>query len=312
MNVFIIAERGLIKGFKKDADRKFSSTTTRYKEVAIVYTSFYFSKINFFFFYLQYMSLMAELGEGPPPPQRNGAQNASPSDKFKSASVSGGLFDRSTVPRAILPPQIHLPTPPQLIPNTLPSTLWAATQSNKMPNPSFNLPPPVPSSQTNQMISQTSASSNMPPLTSTSWPPNMVPPPFPFCGPTTNPGSNNPMMPPSHWMATLGIPNNVATATTAIVTNPQDTITTTSSSQSANIATMQPNSLASTWQPYMSSSLPPQWQTPFPFPPASMPVPAPPTTASTTATNNFASVTPQLSSFLAAPPPPPPPLPISQ
>lgn len=267
------------------------------------------------------MSLMAELGEGPPPPQRDDSQNTSSSDKFKSSSSGGSLFDRASVPRAILPPQIHLPTPPQLIPNSLPPPMWA-TQSNKMPNPSFNLPPPLPSQTNPPMLSQPSISSNVPPqMPPPSWPSNVMPPSFPFCAPTNSQGGNNMMIPP-HWMTALGIPTNAAGTTTAIATAPQNTTTTTSipvpstltsggtggthQSGIINVPTMQPNSSISAWQQHM----PPAWQPPFPFPTAPMPPTPPPASASNTIAGNIASATSQLSSFLVVPPPPPPPPPL--
>uniref|UniRef100_A0A1B6EEL0 Branchpoint-bridging protein n=1 Tax=Clastoptera arizonana TaxID=38151 RepID=A0A1B6EEL0_9HEMI len=91
----------------------------------------------------EYMSLMAELGEGPPPPNQGNDQS-----KFSAAKrspSSGSLFDRQMAPRAITaPPPSNpaLPTPPQLIPNNLPPPPWNQQQNTVSQLPNINQPPP--------------------------------------------------------------------------------------------------------------------------------------------------------------------------
>ncbi|XP_049784088.1 splicing factor 1-like [Schistocerca cancellata] len=98
----------------------------------------------------EYMSLMAELGEGPPP-NRDGDNNAN--NRFNNnRRATNNLFERQMAPRAIMAPppraeQPAMPTPPQLIPNTLPPPPWTpgippATKPEAMP-PMTHIPPPV-------------------------------------------------------------------------------------------------------------------------------------------------------------------------
>lgn len=82
------------------------------------------------------MSLMAELGEAPPPLMKSEG-----GDKNRS---SGHLFDRPMQQRAIAAP-ITLPSAPQMLPNTLPPPAWTtATPSNHIPNVTMPPPPPPP------------------------------------------------------------------------------------------------------------------------------------------------------------------------
>ncbi|PSN43499.1 Splicing factor 1 [Blattella germanica] len=107
----------------------------------------------------EYMSLMAELGEGPPPNRdndRDGNQNRFGRRPNAAAANATNLFERQMAPRAIMPPPPRLehnmmPTPPQLIPNTLPPPPWSPMPpaskppgSELMPNMSHPPPPSAP------------------------------------------------------------------------------------------------------------------------------------------------------------------------
>ncbi|KAJ4443862.1 hypothetical protein ANN_05649 [Periplaneta americana] len=103
----------------------------------------------------EYMSLMAELGEGPPP-NRDGERDMGQNRFGRRTGASGNmsLFDRQMAPRAIMapPPRMEhnmMPTPPQLIPNTLPPPPWSpamppANKPDMMPNMSHPPPPSAP------------------------------------------------------------------------------------------------------------------------------------------------------------------------
>lgn len=168
------------------------------------------------------MSLMAELGEAPPP-----AKNESNTIGEKNRS-SGQLFERSSQPRALTAPPISLPTPLPLIPNTLQPPMWTPTQNQTIPNvnvppppgtaamppppmqpwaammppPTFQMPPPpaAGSSTTaaSTTVSQTPSTTAMPPPLMPPWPapgplmqpPHMwQPPAYPIKPPTTLPAS---------------------------------------------------------------------------------------------------------------------------
>ncbi|XP_054266376.1 splicing factor 1 isoform X2 [Macrosteles quadrilineatus] len=121
----------------------------------------------------EYMSLMAELGEGPPPPATSSDSSPSSSSRFTSRPATGVLFDRRLTPKAIAapPPTTQaLPTPPQLIPNSLPPPPWS-TQSTvaAAPPPQINLSQPPPPPWQTQTITV-----NVPPPTVLN-----VPPPAP-------------------------------------------------------------------------------------------------------------------------------------
>ncbi|XP_066992891.1 splicing factor 1 [Anabrus simplex] len=101
----------------------------------------------------EYMSLMAELGEGPPPNKDGDSANK----MTRRATGTASVFDRQMAPRAIMapPPRIEqtvMPTPPQLIPNTLPPPPWSPAVpavskpqgSEMIPNLSHPPPPAVP------------------------------------------------------------------------------------------------------------------------------------------------------------------------
>ncbi|KAF4521627.1 hypothetical protein B566_EDAN006669 [Ephemera danica] len=92
----------------------------------------------------EYMSLMAELGEGPPPPKNNGGNR----DGFGRRNIS--LFDRTVSPRAIMgsdrPDGNTGLAPPGVIPAALPPPPWSNQPSVPMKQqpPSLMSMPPVP------------------------------------------------------------------------------------------------------------------------------------------------------------------------
>ncbi|XP_046673760.1 splicing factor 1-like isoform X1 [Homalodisca vitripennis] len=184
----------------------------------------------------EYMSLMAELGEGPPPPAKTTAdETASTTSRFTSRPATGVLFDRRLTPRAITappPPATQtLPTPPQLIPNTLPPPPWnpqqppIAPQVNMAPVPNLSQPPPppwqtqtitvnippppvlnVPPPASNMnapnvlpWMTNPPAVSQPPPATTAIPPPNLPPWQQPALPPTTQP-------PPAFWPQTYVVP----------------------------------------------------------------------------------------------------------
>ncbi|KDR15002.1 splicing factor 1-like [Zootermopsis nevadensis] len=156
----------------------------------------------------EYLSLMAELGEGPPPNRDNDRDSGQ--NRFGRRSGSSGnmgLFDRQMAPRAIMapPPRLEhnmMPTPPQLIPNTLPPPPWSPVMppANKPPGsdmiPNMNHPPPP-----------SAPSLAMPPpwQTPSIPPPNLLqapPPPPPTSQPppvTTSQAAIPPLLP---WLQT--------------------------------------------------------------------------------------------------------------
>lgn len=138
------------------------------------------------------MSLMAELGEGPPPPNQGNDQNRF--NATKRSPSSGNIFERQMAPRAIAaPPPTNqsLPTPPQLIPNNLPPPPWNQQQPNMSQMPNINQPPPPTQHSINiQPPWQTQVGPMPPPL-----PMLHVPPP------TQNPQISQMTMPPlMPWM----------------------------------------------------------------------------------------------------------------
>lgn len=90
----------------------------------------------------EYMSLMAELGEGPPPPKHDDN-----SMRPAIGNSNGGLFNKPQP----LKPLMSIP-PPHSVPNSLPPPPWSNQPMNGAPMPpGINVPPPwqmpPPSSQ---------------------------------------------------------------------------------------------------------------------------------------------------------------------
>ncbi|XP_022176282.1 splicing factor 1 [Myzus persicae] len=129
----------------------------------------------------EYMSLMAELGEGPPPPKHD--------DNTMRPSVgnsNGGLFNKPQP----LKPLMSIP-PPHSIPNSLPPPPWSNQPMNgaPMPPPGINVPPPwqmpPPSSQQYSNIPPPPPVSNQNFQQQMPW--AMPPPPPPPNQPTSMP-----------------------------------------------------------------------------------------------------------------------------
>ncbi|XP_051153230.1 splicing factor 1-like [Leptopilina boulardi] len=135
----------------------------------------------------EYMSLMAELGEGPPPDRSKTAQR--PNNSIPSTNYPG-LFDRQQAPRALMAAPAH--PPPQMM------------QGGPMMPPPGMAPPPPPWSQgdvnnMNGMGMQWQPPVSMPP------PPGVMQPPPPPPGSTSQPNIP-PLMP---WMpANFQAPGN--------------------------------------------------------------------------------------------------------
>ncbi|XP_012268127.1 splicing factor 1-like [Athalia rosae] len=121
----------------------------------------------------EYMSLMAELGEGPPPDRSKGHQRT-------QSTNYPGLFDRQQAPRALMAAPAH--PPPQMM------------QGGPMMPPPGMAPPPWTQNDVNSMNGmnmQWQPPVSMPP------PPGVMQPPPPPPGSTTQPNIP-PLMP---WMA---------------------------------------------------------------------------------------------------------------
>ncbi|KAG8184290.1 hypothetical protein JTE90_008976 [Oedothorax gibbosus] len=238
----------------------------------------------------EYMSLMAELGEGPPPP--NKANNGSTSQPSMSA-----LQAPPGPPRAIMAP---------------PPTSMQSTQSmfnnnqNKSTNVVRSVPPPTTMMQ-NQMFMPPPIMSQMPPPplppTSTNVPMGMPPwnqPPFQGVPPV---GLLPPPPPPNmqggnqgNWMqpqGNQGSPWNMQQGGPMPVPPPP------------GIAPPPPTMYP--WGTFMGVPPPPPLQSTLQSL-AAQPPPPPPPSSSATATN-VTLATLSLPSLLSAPPPPPPPPP---
>ncbi|XKL67001.1 hypothetical protein PGB90_010421 [Kerria lacca] len=186
----------------------------------------------------EYMSLMAELGEGPPPTTKTDTSGIL--DKNKS---SGHLFDRPTQLRAITAPPISLPAPMQMIPNNLPPPVWSNPHNPNIPNvnvppppppppggnvlpppmhpwpsmmppPGFQVPPPPPQSTTSTNSSSTTNS-----ITTGAIPP----PPPPLMPPWPTPG---PLMPPHPMWQPPVYPIKTTTANTLPASLPSSVLMT--------------------------------------------------------------------------------------
>lgn len=146
----------------------------------------------------EYMSLMAELGEGPPPKPKD-SESGAPQTTSNRSSFS--IFDRPSAPRSICPapnmPQNTSVAPPShqssnsQVPPPLPP--WNGNQPPPMPQPFMNMmqpPPPMPPMQQNwmpssqPMIPGTNSNDLLPPGTG----PSILPPPPP-------PGTGNSIPP---------------------------------------------------------------------------------------------------------------------
>lgn len=161
----------------------------------------------------EYMSLMAELGEGPPPSQNK--DNDRQRRSFNSSSNTG-LFDRQMQPRAIMapPPPAVMHTPPQMIPNSLPPPPWNAPME-KVPAAAQALPQPAPPGVApGAMQSMPNMTRPPPPATNSMvvpppWqmpsvpPPNLLqaPPPPPPAPATQGPPSSASIPPLLPWLA---------------------------------------------------------------------------------------------------------------
>lgn len=222
----------------------------------------------------EYMSLMAELGEGPPPGQDN---------RFAAANrrnIPGvTLFDRQMAPRAIAPPPTtqSLPTPPQLIPNSLPPPPWNQQQHHQQP-PQVNMPSipnmaqPPPNPSVSVPPPWQAQGGNVPPMPMLHVPPPSQPSQIPM---QTMP----PVLP---WLS------NTTPTTMAQTAPPVMPPTTTS-----NTASLPPPNIPP-WQ----QSLPPPSQPPPVFWPQGYMVPPPQPVQAPPEVN--------LPNLLSAPPPPPP------
>ncbi|CAH0765887.1 unnamed protein product [Bemisia tabaci] len=147
----------------------------------------------------EYLSLMAELGEGPPPDRSKDSTN----DGLRRASTN--LFDHQMAPRPLLPAQppslsTSAPPPGPLITSSLPPPPPWTSNPPKPPStsapatPNLSVPPPIPS----QPLS-IPPPWQAPPPTPLMQPPPPAPPPVGGQPPNTN---VPPMMP---WMAPGGM-----------------------------------------------------------------------------------------------------------
>ncbi|KAJ1521981.1 hypothetical protein ONE63_002306 [Megalurothrips usitatus] len=253
----------------------------------------------------EYMSLMAELGEGPPPSR----EKESSYRRNNNSSSSAALFERQMQPRPIMapPPPAVMQTPPQLIPSSLPPPPWS-THAHMQPDkvavpqpapppgvmPNLNRPPPpatsgmaVPPPWQMASVPQVAQVPQVPP-------PNILqaPPPPPPAPGTQSPQS--PSIPPLlPWLASSQPP---PPATTQTMNRPPPT----------NVP---------------PPGIPP-WQQQPPGPPPARPPPPPAAQAGMSSmypwqSGGFMGVPPpqpvqpppainNLPNLLAAPPPPPP------
>lgn len=87
----------------------------------------------------EYMSLMAELGEGPPP-DRSKTQNNQNRSATNTPSSYPGLFDRQQTPRALMAAPAH--PPPGMMSQTGPPQMMAPPPPGMGPPPPGMGPPP--------------------------------------------------------------------------------------------------------------------------------------------------------------------------
>ncbi|KAK7867354.1 hypothetical protein R5R35_008902 [Gryllus longicercus] len=282
----------------------------------------------------EYMSLMAELGEGPPPNRENdGAAGAGGTGGIGSTPKFGprrtGIFDRQMAPRAIMAPPprvdpVQMPTPPQLIPNSLPPPPWSPSVppvtkppgSEMMPNLNHPPPPAAPSMP-------------MPPpwQTANIPPPNLLqapPPPPPTSQPPPSATSQASIPPLLPWLQSPAQPPPPGSQPQQPLPPPQQPQQ--QQQQQPPPTTMPPPGMPPWQQPPPPLSSAP----PGPVPPPARPTPPPPPPNMFPWHQNFIGVPPPqpvqppppasqpnnqnmdlnalagLPSLLAAPPPPPP------
>ncbi|XP_029177134.1 splicing factor 1-like [Nylanderia fulva] len=220
----------------------------------------------------EYMSLMAELGEGPPPDRsKTGQARQTPNPNYP------GLFDRQQPPRALMAAPAH--PPPQMM------------QGGPMMPPPGMAPPP-PWSQggegMNSMNMQWQPPVSMPP------PPGVMQPPPPPPGSTTQPNIP-PLMP---WMAGNNQPPPPGQMPPTQIPPPGMGIPPWQQGQQGPMrppppGTAPPPGFPGGWQPQQMGGWPPAAPVP---PPPQQQTPAPPGIDLNT-----------LPTLLAQPPPPPPP-----
>ncbi|XP_075210955.1 splicing factor 1 isoform X2 [Lycorma delicatula] len=235
----------------------------------------------------EYMSLMAELGEGPPPNRTD--SNGDKSGQKRSPVSSGNLFDRQMAPRAITAPPITtqpLQTPPQLIPNTLPPPPWnqqppkvGQTQPNMNqppPNPGLTMPPPW-------QANSNPGAPNIPPPTIMS---PSVPPP-----------------PPAQQVTLTGIPPMIPWLTPSnAISQPPPPVSQAPPITVATPTTAMPPPSIPPWQQSIPLTQPP----PTVFWPQNYVVPPPQPVQPPPVSNVPVPPLQALPSLLTAPPPPPP------
>lgn len=91
----------------------------------------------------EYMSLMAELGEGPPPDSLDNNRNDRNRTDNRFNRTGNSVFDRQQGPiKALMAPENSIPTPPSLIQGTLPPPPWAPNQTVAHPQTGLQAPPP--------------------------------------------------------------------------------------------------------------------------------------------------------------------------
>ncbi|KYN36808.1 Splicing factor 1 [Trachymyrmex septentrionalis] len=219
----------------------------------------------------EYMSLMAELGEGPPPDRSKTGQNRqTPNPNYP------GLFDRQQPPRALMAAPAH--PPPQMM------------QSGPMMPPPGMAPPPWSqgSEGMNNMNMQWQPPVSMPP------PPGVMQPPPPPPGSTTQPNIP-PLMP---WMTGNNQPPPPGQMPPTQIPPPGMGIPPWQQGQQGPMrppppGTAPPPGFPGGWQPQQMGGWPPAAPVP---PPPQQQTPAPPGIDLNT-----------LPTLLAQPPPPPPP-----
>lgn len=141
----------------------------------------------------EYMSLMAELGEGPPPK----AKEVDPLVQAQLNRNSYSLFDRPQAPRAITSTQTSQPVAPALPPGPPPATSAQSWNSSNSQHPP--LPPPPQQQQQHhqqQQHQQQQQFMGIPPLMHPPPPLHAPPPPMPMPWMQNNNNNNNQPLPP--------------------------------------------------------------------------------------------------------------------
>ncbi|XP_076277928.1 splicing factor 1 isoform X2 [Lasioglossum baleicum] len=220
----------------------------------------------------EYMSLMAELGEGPPPDRSKSGQQRQPNPNPNYP----GLFDRQQAPRALMAAPAH--PPPQMM------------QGGPMMPPPGMAPPPWSQGEVNNMNGmnmQWQPPVSMPP------PPGVMQPPPPPPGSTSQPNIP-PLMP---WMAGNNQPPPPGQMPPTQIPPPGMGIPPWQQGQQGPMRPPPPGTAPPPgfpgWQPQQMGGWPPAAPVP---PPPQQQTPAPPGIDLNT-----------LPTLLAQPPPPPPP-----